>query len=363
MYSMFYSVMRSVLLFSLLTINVAQVQVFPSIFRGGVAAPLHFEDEFNTFLDFRARFAKRYNDIVEFKERFEIFRSNVRDIVFHNFNNQHNYTLGINQFTDLTADEFKTFVQSRVNATRVGFGKSCSSFSYSGSSGSVSATVDWRTSGAVTPVKNQGQCGSCWSFSATGALEGAVHKATGTLTSFSEQQLVDCSKTAAYGNMGCNGGLMDNAFYYVMDSGLCAEADYPYQGKEESCAASSCQSVVPSFSSMKCFDVPENNQVALKEAVSMNPVSIAIEADKMIFQSYSGGVITGSRCGTNLDHGVLIVGYGEETISGKQVKYWLVKNSWDSTWGDGGYVKIERSESTNDAGTCGIAMSASFPSL
>ena len=254
-------------------------------------------------------------------------------------------------------------MKSNLNATRVGFGKSCSSFSYSGSSESVSDEVDWRTSGAVTPVKNQGQCGSCWSFSATGALEGAVHKATGLLTSFSEQQLVDCSKTVAYGNMGCNGGLMDNAFYYVMDSGLCSESDYSYTAKEGTCVASSCKSAVPSFSSLKCFDVPANNQAALKEAVSISPVSIAIEADKSVFQSYSSGVITGTRCGTSLDHGVLIVGYGEETVSGKSVKYWLVKNSWDSTWGDGGYVKIERSDSTNDEGTCGIAMSASFPSL
>jgi C1A family cysteine protease len=151
---------------------------------------------------------------------------------------------------------------------------------------------------------------------------------------------------------------MDDAFYYVMDNGLCSEAAYPYKGVDGSCATTRCASAVGT-SPLTCYDIPENNQVALKAAVAITPVSIAIEADKRIFQSYSSGVITGTQCGTNLDHGVLIVGYGEE----RGAKYWLVKNSWDTTWGDEGYIKIGRSDSADDAGVCGIAMSASFPSF
>jgi cathepsin L len=167
--------------------------------------------------------------------------------------------------------------------------------------------------------------------------------------SFSEQQLVDCSTT--YGNLACNGGLMDSAFGYAIDHGMCTEASVPYQAKYLACT--NCTTVAY-FSS--CVDVTPNNQVQLKEAVALGPVSIAIEADTTVFQFYTSGVINSSKCGTNLDHGVLIVGYGVENGT----PYWLVKNSWGSGWGLNGYVKIARSESTNDAGICGVAMQPSF---
>jgi C1A family cysteine protease len=187
-------------------------------------------------------------------------------------------------------------------------------------------------------------------------MEGAWSIHTGNLVSLSEEQLVDCSKR--YGNLGCNGGLMDNAFQYAIDNGMCVESDYPYTASAGS--SGSCQSTCdPEVTITDCADVPANNQLALKEAVSFGPVSIAIEADTRIFQSYSSGVITSSSCGTDLDHGVLIVGYGTEPEN--QLDYWLVKNSWSSTWGDEGYVKIERSDSTNDIGICGIAAQPSFP--
>jgi C1A family cysteine protease len=231
----------------------------------------------------------------------------------------------------------------------------CSQYSYQEQT--VPSSIDWRELGAVTPVKDQGQCGSCWSFSATGAMEGAWAITTGNLVSLSEEQLVDCSKK--YGNLACNGGLMDNAFQYAIDNGMCVESDYPYTASSGSSGSSgSCQTKCdPEVTITGCADVPANNQLALKEAVSFGPVSIAIEADQRIFQSYSSGVITSSTCGTELDHGVLIVGYGTEN----GVDYWLVKNSWSTTWGDEGYVKIERSDSTNDIGICGIAAQPSFP--
>ena len=218
----------------------------------------------------------------------------------------------------------------------------------------VPTDIDWRSKNAVTPVKNQGQCGSCWSFSATGAMEGLDSISTGTITGLSEQELVDCSRK--YGNMGCRGGLMDNAFEYVIDNGICSEDDYPYTASDDSCKSNSCQ---PVFKISGCKDVPSENELALKEAVAEQPVSVAIQADSRIFQLYSSGVITSDGCGTNLDHGVLAVGYGTEN----NVPYWLVKNSWGDTWGENGYVKIKRSDSTSSKGTCGIAMQASFPTV
>ena len=145
---------------------------------------------------------------------------------------------------------------------------------------------------------------------------------------------------------------MDSAFQYAKDNGMCLETAYPYTA-----TGGDCQKCDPVVQISGCVDVTKNNQIALKEAVSRGPVSIAIEADKKAFQLYTSGVLTGDACGTNLDHGVLIAGYGEESGTA----YWLVKNSWGPTWGDNGYIKIERSDSTSDKGVCGIAMQPSFP--
>ena len=307
-------------------------------------------DEWKQFSNFQERFSRRYENIQELEARFQIFRSNLRNIILHNLDHRQNFTMGINQFTDLTPQEFK---DQYVGGLKVEVG-SYGCKTYSSSASGAPASVDWRNKGAVTSVKDQGQCGSCWTFSSTGAVEGAWAIAKGQLVDLAEQQLVDCATGISYGSHGCSGGQMEGAFKYVIEHGQCSLASYPYTAKDGTCKTCSAVAHVSS-----CSDVKPNDQISLKGAVSQQPVAIAIEADTRYFQSYSGGVLTSSSCGTSLDHGVLIVGYGAEN----GIDYWLVKNSWGTSWGDKGYVKIARSDSTNDAGICGIAMDPSFPSV
>jgi cathepsin L len=206
-------------------------------------------------------------------------------------------------------------------------------------------SLDWRNSNAVTDVKDQGTCGACWSFSATGSIEGAWAIAKGTLVSLSEQQLIDCS--TAQGNQGCNGGLMDDAFTYVEANGIGSEDSYPYTAT----GPNTCQSVTTVATISSFVDVTPLNEADLLSAVNIGPVSIAIEADQPVFQYYSSGVLDSSACGTTLDHGVLIVGYGTSTED-----YWIVKNSWGSSWGQSGYVYLARNKNT-----CGLAQDPSYP--
>merc|ERR1711981_1129555 len=212
------------------------------------------------------------------------------------------------------------------------------------------SSVDWTTKGAVTPVKNQGQCGSCWAFSTTGSVEGAYQIATGKLQSFSEQELVDCA--GSYGNQGCSGGLMDDGFKYIEAKGDALESAYSYTGKNGKCNSAKQAANALKKGTMTTFtDVKTNSEPQLMAAVAQQPVSVAIEADQSGFQLYKSGIFSG-KCGSKLDHGVLVVGYG--TDSGKD--YWKIKNSWGATWGEKGYLRMVRNKNQ-----CGIAQQPSYP--
>jgi C1A family cysteine protease len=307
-----------------------------------------------------------------------------------NINSQNKtYVLGHNQFSGMNSEEFSHYLglsgawESRIENLEhkidevkclsqcvshfdkshkletVGCVKACLSDSVENVR--LASSINWVEKGAVTPVKDQGQCGSCWSFSTTGALEGAYYITYGNLKSFSEQQLVSCDNRKNGGkDMGCNGGLMDNAFSWIeKNGGLCLESDYPYTSgttKSSGTCETTC-SVVSDSKITQFVDVKANSDNDMMQALNQQPVSIAIEADQKDFQLYKSGVFSGS-CGTKLDHGVLVVGYGTENGS----DYYLVKNSWGTVWGDNGYIKLGRgSQYNNGAGQCGMLMQGSFP--
>jgi len=260
------------------------------------------------------------------------------------------YVSGHNQFSHMNREEWAAY----VNGGLAGVRRPASSKVHKATDAALPASVNWVTAGAVSPVKDQGQCGSCWSFSTTGALEGAGFVTFGVLNSLSEQNLVDCDIHANGGSdLGCHGGLYDSAFTWTTNNGgLCSEAAYPYTSgvtkQKGSCTQNTC-SKVPHSAAKTYTDVEKNSDSALMSAIAQQPVSIAIEADCQAFQTYKSGVFTDS-CGTNLDHAVLAVGYG--TQQGQD--YYYVKNSWGTSWGAQGYIYLARGPSQGTEGNCGI---------
>ncbi|KAK4733523.1 hypothetical protein R3W88_007784 [Solanum pinnatisectum] len=293
-----------------------------------------------------AEHGKIYNGVGEKGKRFEIFKDNLRFIEEHNNSKNQTYVLGLNRFADLTNEEYRTmFLGTKSDARRrVVKSKNASHRYVFRATDHVPESVDWRKKGAVAPIKDQGSCGSCWAFSTVAAVEGINQIATGEMITLSEQELVDCDTMY---NDGCNGGLMDYAFNLsfpmVKNAKVVSIDDY------EDVAA---------------------NEKALEKAVAHQPISVAIEASGRAFQLYSSvnihklfiilnfsNCIFTGKCGTQLDHGVVVVGYGTEN----GVDYWVVRNSWGTNWGEDGYIKMERNIKDTNSGKCGIAMEGSYP--
>jgi len=266
--------------------------------------------------------------------RYSVFQKNYNYVNSTN-SRQSSYKVGLNKFADMTNEEFKAQYRNlKQKTTPKKNVKLLNEYN-------TPSSVDWRGQ-AVTPVKDQGQCGSCWAFSTTGSVEGAYAVARGSIQSFSEQQLVDCS--SSYGNMGCNGGLMDYGFEYARDHGLELESSYGYTARDGYCNFDASQ---VAFTIGGYTDVGQSDS-QLAAAVAQQPVSVAIDANPIQF--YTSGVFDDWSCGTQLDHGVLAVGF--------ESGYWIVKNSWGASWGESGYFRLARR--STGTGMCGITLQASY---
>ncbi|KAL3741713.1 hypothetical protein ACJRO7_017220 [Eucalyptus globulus] len=315
--------------------------------------PLEEEQLLKQHEEWMAIHGRVYKDTVEKAKRYEIFKENVKRINAFNNGKDVGYKMAVNKFADLTNEEFRaSYTGYKRRPTRVLSSGEKKPFKYANFT-AIPAALDWRTRKAVTPVKDQGGCGSCWAFSAVAAMEGITMIKKGKLVPLSVQELVDCDDD----DDGCMGGLIDSAFEFIVSNGgLTTEANYPYQRIEGTCDTAKTANQAASITGYQ--DVPANNEKALLQAVANQPVSVAIEGGGDNFQFYSSGVFTGS-CGTDINHAVTAVGYGKTSGSGG-TKYWLMKNSWGTGWGESGYMRIQKDVSS-EAGLCGLATEAFYP--
>ncbi|KAJ4894807.1 Cysteine proteinases superfamily protein [Raphanus sativus] len=308
------------------------------------------------------RFSRVYNSELEKQMRFDMFKKNFKFIEEFNRKGDRTYKLGVNEFADWPEEDF---IATHTGLRSTG-GYSPSGFMYevepyqdwNVTDVAPHETKDWRNEGAVTPVRYQGLCGGCWAFSAVAAVEGVTKIAGGKLIPLSEQQLIDCDR--GYNN-GCGGGIMTEAFdYIVQNQGIASEEAYPFseQAYPFLWTYEMCRFNARPAASIRGFQtVPSNNERALLEAVSRQPVSVSIDADGPGFMHYSGGVYDEPYCGTRVNHAVTFVGYG---TSPEGIKYWLAKNSWGETWGENGYIRIRRDVDWPE-GMCGVAQNAYYP--
>ena len=305
------------------------------LFIGSISNILHLN---STYMNDYTDHIKTYNKVFSY-DNFDVFKSNIKEIDNINNNEKFTFNVEMNQMGD-NKYTMEPFIINEYDEY------------YKPPDMDVPDEVDWRKNNTVTDVKNQGRCGSCWAFSTTGSVEGIIAIKEGKLYNISEQQLVDCSIT----NNGCSGGTMDNAYQYIINNGLCSEKNYSYEGVDDVCRSDNCTSIV-NISSYKNLHPSEK---VLKQVVAQQPVSVAIQADLTSFKFYSGGIYNDPNCGDELDHGVLVVGYGiDDELN---MEYWIVKNSWGKEWGENGYIRILRG-SNKEYGLCGISNMPSIPEI
>lgn len=304
------------------------------------------------FESFKLKHQKHYkNKAVEFK-RLQIFKENINIIDRHNkryARGEETFEMGINQFTDMTPEEFRNSVLSPINTTEL---TSLPDYFYTPpANAAIPSSVDWRSQGAVTGVKNQKSCGSCWAFSAIGTLEGQHFIKNRKLITLSEQNLVDCTLGSPYNNYGCQGGWPVIALNYIKDNGgVDTEASYPYEAQDGSCRFKQ-NTIGAKVASV--VGITQGDESALATAVAnKGPISVSIDAS--LFQNYKSGVFNEPSCPGNVDHSVVVVGYGNDSTGGA---YWLVKNSWGTSWGESGYIRMARNRNNQ----CLIATYGVYP--
>ena len=295
----------------------------------------------NQFQKFIKKYNKKYSSVNEYLARFEVFKMNVMNL----YKESQKYKTGITKFSDLTQQEFaKIYLNLNYDAMAVAnFNPAHPSFS-----NAAPDSFDWRDKGLVTPVRDQGMCGSCWAFSTVSNLEGLYYKLKGVAVDLSEQILVDCDTY----DSACNGGLMEYAFQWIKENGMETEEDYPYTGYKGSCKADPSKYIDMKVTGWKKLGSSTStwspvDEEEIKEFLyETGPLAIALNANPL--QTYSGGILdkTSSQCPVSgINHAVTLVGYGAES----GVDYWIVKNSWGANWGENGYFRIRRG-----TGCCGV---------
>ncbi|KAL3882323.1 hypothetical protein ACJMK2_028677 [Sinanodonta woodiana] len=350
--------MFGLFVFSLLTSSVLTapgfefVSFFETVKMRNETIRLSYKPYRDTWVQYKNDYGKSYLSREIEDLRYTIFESNLKLIEGHNARyvmGETSYYLGINQFSDMTELEFLEMLRFVApNETET---NSICSLYLPAQNTVVPDYVDWRQQGYVTPVKDQGHCGSCWAFSSTGSLEGQHFRKTGQLISLSEQQLLDCS--SGFGNMGCDGGNVAWAFAYIQSfGGVESEQDYPYVAKVQNCMS---QKSKVAATCSGCIHTKFESESSLQLAVGeVGPVSVSIYVGAS-FQHYQGGVYDDPSCKGTINHAVLIVGYGTDAGTGKD--YWLVKNSWGTRWGENGYIKMSRNKNNQ----CQIADMGIYP--